>query len=280
MDSHSRVIWKYLQHAHHDVGIGPDGRIYALTNVIAAGSIDGFPQLRAPRIEDYLAVLDADGRELKRVNLLQAMLRSPYARLLTTVPWYTTQDTGDHLHTNSVDVLDGSRAQKLAAATAGRVLLSFREINTIAILDVEHEAIVWATHGPWLRQHDPDLLANGNILLFDNQGHVGSGGVTRLVEFDPATRRIAWTYAGTAEQPFESEVRSSQERLPNGNTLITESDGGRLFEVTPGGDVVWNCVNPVRGGTSGELVPIVARAQRVDPASPAPAFLPSARGST
>ena len=86
--------------------------------------------------------------------------------------------------------------------------------------------------GPWLRQHDPDLLANGNILLFDNQGQCRPGGITRVIEVDPRTQEIVWTYAGTPEEPFESEVRSSEARLPNGNTLITESDGGRLFEVT------------------------------------------------
>src|SRR3712207_9276565 len=69
-----------------------------------------------------------------------------------------------------------------------------------------------STRGPWLRQHDPDLLPNGNILLFDNQGHVGPGGITRVMEFDPGTQQIVWAYAGTAEQPFESEVRSSDRK--------------------------------------------------------------------
>jgi hypothetical protein len=264
-DRDSRVLWKYLQHAHHDVDVGPDGRVYVLVNEIAADRVEGFPQLRPPRIDDLVVVLSPDGRELKRVNLLRAMARSPHARLLTTVPWYTTRENGDYLHTNTVDVLDGTRAGKLPEATAGRVLLSFREINAIAILDLEREEIVWATHGPWLRQHDPDLLASGDILLFDNQGHVGPGGITRLIEFDPVSRRIEWTYAGTAQERFESEVRSSQERLANGNTLITESDGGRLFEVTRAGEVVWNYLNPVRGGAAGELIPIVAWGQRIDP---------------
>jgi hypothetical protein len=153
------------------------------------------------------------------------------------------------------------------------VLLSFREISTIAILDVDRREIVWATLGPWLRQHDPDLLPSGNLLLFDNQGNPGPGGVTRVIELDPATQQIVWSYAGSEEHPFESAVRSSQQRLPNGNTLITESDGGRLFEVTPAGEVVWSYVNPVRGGAHGELIPIVAWAQRIDPASLSPEFL-------
>jgi hypothetical protein len=35
--------------------------------------------------------------------------------------------------------------------------------------------------------------------------------------------------------------------LPNGNTFINEGVSGRLFEVTPTGDVVWEYVNPYFG---------------------------------
>ena len=79
-------------------------------------------------------------------------------------------------------------------------------------------------------------------MLFDNEG--GLDGHSRVLEVDPATQAIAWSYSGGAEHPFYSRVRSAQERLPNGNTLITESDGGRLLEVTPSGELVWEYVNP------------------------------------
>jgi hypothetical protein len=259
------MIWKYLAHAHHDVDVASDGTIYLLTNEIGKDTVAQVPHLKAPRIDDHVVVLSPEGRELRKVRLLDAMLRSRYARLLDTVPWYV-RGSGDYLHTNAINVLDGTRTQKLPQATAGRVLLSFREIGTIAILDLEKGEIVWAARGPWLRQHDPDLLPNGNVLLFDNQGNDGSGGVTRLIEFDPITQQIVWAYAGTPEQPFESEVRSSQERLPNGNTLVTEADGGRLFEITAEGEIAWSYVNPVRDGTNQELIPIVAWGQRINPA--------------
>ncbi|MEK0081908.1 arylsulfotransferase family protein [Benzoatithermus flavus] len=270
MDKDSKVIWKYLAHAHHDVSIAPDGRIFALTQEIGKDDIPQFPHLKAPRVDDYVTILSPDGKELKKIRIIDMVLRSPYARLLDMVPWYVSKGAGDYLHTNAIEVLDGSAASKLPQANAGRVLLSFREISTIAIMDVEREEIVWAMRGPWLRQHDPDLLPNGNILLFDNQGGAGNpGGMTRVLEIDPQTQQIVWSYAGTPEHPFESEVRSSQERLANGNTLITESDGGRLFEVTPDGQIVWNWVNPVRAKRAKdkqEVIPIVSWAQRIDPA--------------
>jgi hypothetical protein len=39
----------------------------------------------------------------------------------------------------------------------------------------------------------------------------------------------------------------SAQRLPNGNTLITESAFGRVFEVTKEGEIVWDYVNPYFG---------------------------------
>jgi hypothetical protein len=275
-DRNSNVLWKYLAHVHHDLTVAPDGNIYVLTQEIGQDDLPQYAHLKAPRIDDYVAVLSPDGKELKKIRLIDSLLRSPYARLVDTVPWYIQKGSGDYLHTNSIEILDGRHAAKLLEATAGRLLLSFREIGTLAIFDPATEEIVWAMRGPWLRQHDPDLLANGNILLFDNQGNVGPGGITRVIEVDPRSQEIVWTYAGTPDEPFESEVRSSQARLPNGNTLITESDGGRLFEVTRRGEIVWNYVNPIRGrrqGDAREVIPIVSWAERIDSASLQPGAL-------
>jgi outer membrane protein assembly factor BamB len=286
IDKHSKLIWKYLGQAHHDVDIGEDGRIYALTHEIRNNEYRDFPQLAAPRIDDFAVVLSPDGKELKKVSIADALIGSPYARLLTRVVWYTK---GDYLHNNGIDVVGPKDAAALrlgAFVKPGQVLLSFREIDTIALLDLDEERIVWAVRGPWLAQHDPDILEDGNILLFDNLGNFldingsdaeGHGGRSRIIEFDPSTTEIVWQYAGTPEEPFESDVRASQERLANGNTLITEETGGRIIEVTPEGEIVWEFVNPVRaegrGEDGGDLIPIVSWAQRIDPASLEPGFL-------
>ncbi len=102
------------------------------------------------------------------------------------------------------------------------------------------------------------------MLLFDNAGHFGEGGRSRVIEFDPTSMEIRWQYAGTAAKPLESIIRSAQQRLPNGNTLITESDGGRIIEVARDGDIVWEFVNPVRAGGSREFIPVVSWAQRLE----------------
>jgi hypothetical protein len=44
---------------------------------------------------------------------------------------------------------------------------------------------------------------------------------------------------------FYSVWGGSSQRLPNVNTLITQSAVGYAFEVTPEGDVVWEFASPV-----------------------------------
>ena len=272
IDKDSHVIWKYLQHVHHDLDVGPDGKIYVLTQEIRSNVYKFFKHLKPPRIDDFVVVLSPDGEELQKVSVVDAFMASPYARMTSLVAWYAK---GDYFHTNAVDVLDPAAVARLAPGARQPVLVSMRELGAIGILDLADQRFLWATRGSWVGQHDPDLLPNGHILLFDNFGHYGPGGTSRVIEFDPETQAITWQYAGDARHPLASGVRSAQQRLPNGNTLITELEGGRLLEVTPAGEIVWEYLNPVRGGDAGEMTGVVSWGKRIDPTTLDPAFLSS-----
>ena len=55
-------------------------------------------------------------------------------------------------------------------------------------------------------------------------------------------------FKGPSPRAFEnllfSEYCSSADRLPNGNTMITETIHGRVIEVTPDREIVWEFINP------------------------------------
>jgi arylsulfotransferase ASST len=93
------------------------------------------------------------------------------------------------------------------------------------------------------------LPGNGNILVFNNGGNH-----SLVTEFNPVTMEIVWEYSGleigyseahSLSHYFFSPAISSAQRLPNGNTLICEGDGGRVFEVTPDHETVWEFISPV-----------------------------------
>jgi hypothetical protein len=263
LDRNSEVIWSYLANTHHDVDVGPDGRIYVLTHELVDQPLEGYDNLAPPRLDDFLVVLSPDGEELQKISLIHAVAASDYPHLLHTVSAYAVADP---LHTNGVDLITAQDAARFPFGQAGQILLSFRELGAIGVLDLATEEVVWATRGPWIGQHDPDILPSGNVLLFDNYGHFEkSEGRSRVIEFDPATTGIVWQYVGSAKAPLDSAIRGSQQRLANGNTLITESSGGRILEVTRRGEIVWQFVNPVRGGEQNGKIPIICWAERVDP---------------
>ncbi|WP_118134936.1 arylsulfotransferase family protein [Oceanicella sp. SM1341] len=272
IDKDSNVIWSYPGRAHHQFSVGPDGNIYTLTHEIVDDVLPSFEHLESPRLEDFLVVLSPDGEELKKIRLLPAMAASKFRHILYATSGFAL---GDPLHANAVKYITAEQAANFPWAEEGDLLFSFREANGVAILNPETEEVHWATRGPWLGQHDADLLDNGHLLLFDNYANYqGEDGSSRVLEIDPETMGIVWQYAGTKDQPLESRIRSDQQRLANGNTMITESNGGRILEVTPEGEIVWEFMNPVRTEFNGQtIIPIVAWAERLDPTTLDPSLL-------
>ena len=147
----------------------------------------------------------------------------------------------------------------------GNLLLSFRDISTVVMINRETGAIYWKLGAPPLAgQHAPYLLPNGHILLFDNGPHRldQSFPYSRVLEIAPATKAIVWKFQEARVADFFSPRLSNAQRLPNGNTLINEGWFGRFFEVTPAGDVVWEYVNPYFGARQNLVVNAVQRAYR------------------
>jgi len=151
----------------------------------------------------------------------------------------------------------------------GNLLLSFRDISTVVMINRQTGAISWKLGAPPLAgQHAPYMLANGNVLLFDNGPHRldQSFPHSRVIEIDPATKAIVWKFQEPRVADFFSPRLSNAQRLPNGNTLINEGWFGRFFEVAPEGDVVWEYVNPYFGVRQSFVVNAVQRAYRYSPA--------------
>jgi len=234
--------------------VADDGRIFVLTR---EAHIVRWLNQRDPVLEDFITILEADGSVIKRFSLLSALKKSRFTNIIKSSGM---ERKGDIFHTNAVEILDGSLESKIPAFKKGNILTSFRRLDTIAVVDVEQGEVVWAQFGLWRAQHDPTPLANGNLMVFDNRGHHGD---SKVVEYDPTNMDIAWMYVGSNEHPFFTGAGGANQRLPNGNTLITESDYGRAFEVTPAGEIVWEYFNPARAGETGGLIATIFEMTRL-----------------
>ncbi len=253
IDRDSRLIWAYPGTAHHDFEVLEDGTIYVLTR---EAEIVPFISDVDPILHDFITILDEHGREQRRVSIPKAMANSVYATLLDRA-----EKHGDILHTNELEVLNGSLANQLAAFKPGNVLVSVPGINGIAVIDIVREQVVWALSGLWISQHHPTVLENGHMMIFDNKG---DNGRSRVVEFDPLTQEIVWSYDGS-KYDFYTPTCGANQRLPNGITLITETDYGRAFEVTSDKQIVWEYYTQNRAGKNDELIATLFEVVRLEP---------------
>jgi hypothetical protein len=130
----------------------------------------------------------------------------------------------------------------------GDVMLSFRRLSTLMIIDRTTRKPRWEQRDDsWGMQHDCEMLANGHITFFANGVDTGQNPFSRVIELDPGTRKTVWTYQGNPLWTFFSPHTSGAQRLASGHTLICEGQWGRVFEVTPGGEIVWEYINPHQG---------------------------------
>jgi len=260
LDWNSRLLWRRSLQAHHDMAQAEDGTLYVILRAVR--SYRGF-RVTFPSI----AHLTADGEvidrwsafdrleELKKTldtrSFLDTILdgasdggqiRPPVPRIRAPVPG-SERKRYEYFHMNAITVLDGrQRAGRDPLWSGGNLLVCFRNVNQIAVLERSTYRVLWAWgEGELEWPHHPTLLENGHILVFDNGVHRG---YSRILELDPVTERIVWEYRSEPPEDFFSHSRGAAQRLDNGNTLITESDRGRVFEVTPKGEIVWRWQNP------------------------------------
>ena len=254
------IRWKSYLPAHHDV-LPLDPRNWvALT----------FARRKLPRFhrqvdvrDDTLSWIDPlDGTVRRSRSLLDAILASPENFPLQ--PGRPSNASGqpwiDLLHANAVQrIPPTSRAGSHPLYTPGAWLVTFRHQDRVAVFDSELRRVLWSWgRGELGGPHDAQLLDNGQLLIFDN----GLGrNRSRVIELDPIREAVTWTYSGTPPESFYTASKGSAQRLPNGNTLIAESDRGRIIEVTRDGTIVWEFLCPY--DTPDRQRPAIVRARRV-----------------
>jgi len=237
VDWNGKIVWEIRHPDHHH-----DARKLRNGNVILL-CLRPLPAMLGARVKGGLAGSELDGT-----------IYADYLVEMTTagdVVWEWR--SWEHLDFESEFITpqdhreEWTHGNTVAELPDGNLVVSFRNISTVVIVDRRSGAVVWKLGGPPLaQQHDPRPLPNGNILIFDNGPHRRDhpAPYSRVIEVDPRTSSIVWEYHDQSLFDFFSPYISGAQRLPNGNTLICEGCDGRIFEVTGDGQVVWEYVNP------------------------------------
>jgi hypothetical protein len=283
LDWDGKVVWSFGDKApggaaqqHHDWARLPNGNTVVLANRVHP--VKGFKQPQV--LDDVIYEVDPAGNVVWTWTASEHL--GEFGFTPQELKLVRNSAIADYFHVNNLKVVGPNRwyAAGDKRFHPDNLLLDARNANFIAVIDRKSGKVVW-TLGPHYppasadgqlarevprpvdqisAQHDAHIIPEGlpgagNLLVFDNQGVAGyppapvprTGG-SRVLEIDPIRKEIVWQYTGESSGgpawSFRSTHISAARRLPNGNTFIDEGQSGRLFQVTPDGEIVWEYVNP------------------------------------
>ncbi|MFT7678391.1 MAG: outer membrane protein assembly factor BamB [Planctomycetota bacterium] len=227
--------------SHHDLAADHDGSLLVLAHA------EHLYYGRNVRFDSVVRVFpDAPDRDPEQVwssfeSHLSLLPLAGLSALEKTPTGNPTATIYDRFHANSLQVLPPDAPASLGP---GNWLLCLRNASLILVLDPTTGYIRWHFEAKHLDfPHHPSLLPNGRILLFDNGWQRG---FSRLLELDAVTPfGIAWSWSSPQPESFFSKTRGAVERLPNGGTLVTNSESGHLFELDAKGRLSWEYRNPL-----------------------------------
>ncbi|MFH1312401.1 MAG: aryl-sulfate sulfotransferase [Candidatus Eisenbacteria bacterium] len=266
-DPFGNIIWYYKSWADHDFDLLPSGNI--LIHYIEDKPVPaiGTGDVRCPGIVEVTTGKEAvwTWRGEDHLDELTGLLGISFP--LEENPARRRDGVLDWAHSNTCRVMpENASATEDSRFRAGNILISYPNFNTIGVIDKESGEIAWAWGpGDLDGQHNPVMMKNGNILIFDNGTQRG---YSRVIELAPLSDEIVWEYSdrGSREPGFFSGYTSGSQPLSNGNVFVCQSScrppnavarffdifrrrvlrkktaWSRLFEVNRSNEVVWEMV--------------------------------------
>lgn len=246
------VLWTIREGNHHSIAKSEDGSFWVPAvsrepQSESEGFPDGYPGLEEPVWLDRILNVSADGKILDDFTVLDILYKNDLQRyipkMLGGVMPQSVDVTDDVTHVNDIEALPSSMADEYPMFAAGDLLMSLRNVQLVIVVDPKSKKVKWHASDPFIHQHDPDFIGGGWIGVFDNNPDLTprgtmSGG-SRIVAFQPHTESVEVRFPTELSAPFYTPIRGKWQFLENGNMLLTEESAGRVVEVGPDGQTVW-----------------------------------------
>ncbi|MEO8454870.1 MAG: arylsulfotransferase family protein, partial [Sphingomicrobium sp.] len=195
--------------------------------------------------DNRITEISPSGKLLLARSVAQILLRHGYANWLFSIPY------GDPMHLNDIQpvLADGPYWKK------GDLFLSLRNLSTIMLYRPSTDEIVWFKRGPWIAQHDVDILDDHRISVYDNDAQARTSGTpfiassSQVMVYDFATGKISLPLQRAMN---DNGVKTLTEglftQLPDGSALIQDPNEGRLLIFRADGAIAAQYINRAKDG--------------------------------
>lgn len=231
---------------HHSLQIDADGHYWAPSyfepKVTPLGN-DDFA-------DDAIVQIDSYGEIKKKISVIQILRDNGLESRIFGVGkvW------DDPVHINDIEPVrvDGEFWQ------SGDLFLSLRHLSAVALYRPSTNKIIWYQEGPWLHQHDIDIVSDHEISIFNNDAILNDNsftirdGVNKIYKFDFKNNKIS--------EIFSQLVRSENIRTVTGGLIDTFGNSGMIESTDQGfligfdpaeasSKILWKFVNRASDGS-------------------------------
>lgn len=244
VDACGKPKWKIdSQIFHHSTEVDADGNLW----IPSLAEKHSIPKIKDSFREDVIAKVSPAGRILYMHSVPQILMRNGYTNWLFAMGMYNDDPT----HLNDIEPVksDGPYWKK------GDVFLSLRNVSAIMLYRPSNGQIVWMKRGPWLSQHDVDILDDHRISIYDNQGQ--DRGMMTFVEAHSSIK--VYDFANDTVTNRHDDVMKAQAirtttaglytELQDGSALIEDVTNARMLMLRPDGRIGAEYVNRAEDGS-------------------------------
>ena len=250
----SEVRWFIDKPFHHSTELDSEGNIWVpginFPPTLKGINVDSNRADGKIFIEDTIEKISKNGKILFSKPVIQILIDNNLEYMLP--PGWQIAYGGenlDPLHLNEIQPVfyDGKYWKK------NDVFISLRHISLVFLYRPSTNKIIWYKQGPWVFQHDVDIVNDHQIAIFDNNVddllNANKKGFSETLIYDFEKNKIFSPYKTGYEKNNISTIREGlSEILENGDIFVEETWKGRLLRMDKIGNLKWQFVNREKNG--------------------------------
>ena len=227
IDRCSKIKWVKIGNYHHSIEIDHNRDIWVGAQ-IKSGNI----------VRDSIEKISKDGVIKFKKSIYEILQENNLDHLIVTA-----KETSDPIHLNDIQpaLFDGSFWNK------GDLFISLRSLSMIMLYRPSTNKVLWYQQGPWVYQHDVDIIGKNEISIFNNNLNlekINVMGNNETLVYDFSNNKISNPYKKTYEINKISTPESGlAEILSNGDIFVEETLNGRLLRTDKTGKIIWQYIN-------------------------------------
>ena len=188
---------------------------------------------------DAISLLNINSTEvIYKKSIVKILINNNLKSLLFGINQISLSNN-DLIHVNDIQPV----RQNTSFAKIGDLFLSFRQLSTVILYRPSIDSILWQSTGPWLHQHDVDILNDDLIGIYNNNtlrdNKFLKNTYSNITTYNFKTKKYGFIHKQVFKNlKIQSLLSSRFELLDNGNMFVEDSPNGMYYLISKKGNLI------------------------------------------